>query len=262
MRYRTYFLSLCLLILCSAVTFQNAIAEPKRPLKMMYTEWKPFIYVDNEGHPQGFNIDIIRTLIEEKLGRDLIFEKAPWKRVQQNVALGQADMFSAIPTAERRKTYLIGKQSLFDVTSPIYTYQDHPKLEAIRQIKTLKDIQELNLSAISVNGNGWHEKNIEAADIPTIKINHAHNLYRMLQAERGDIIIDLTTQAISQQHLKTPPLPGIIHTGVVFSHTKAHLIFSKLSDHQINMDALDAALSEMHATGVIQKIFNDTLNFH
>ena len=244
------YLLICLACLLSLPT----TAEDKRPLKMMYTEWPPFIYVNSDGQPSGFNIDIIRFLVEEKLGRKVVFQSAPWKRVQHYVLVGKADMFSAIPTAERRNQYMIGLEALFAVKAPIYTHKNHPRLQDIQAIQSVDDVLALNLSAIAVRGNGWHKRNVETKGVPTMKVTQARTVYKALTAGRGDVVIDLQLDHKVSSDINQK-WPDIVDTGAVISQLAANLIFSRHSDHGIDMEALDAALIDMRESGITREIF-------
>lgn len=247
-------LRLCCFSLLFFGTLTPANAESVRPLVMMYTEWRPFIYEGQRDRPTGFNIDIVRVLIEQKFGRTLVFRSAPWKRVQQDVLRGHADMFSGIPTPQRRARYEIGGQALFAVKAPIYTYDDHPRLDAIRGITSIGDILDLNLNALAVLGNGWHETYVEGAGVPTMHVVRAQSVYPALAAGRADIVVDL--QIDDPAFPSVLPLPhDIVDTGVVVGRLSANLIFSRHSGHQVDLAALDDALSDLHATGETARIF-------
>ena len=247
-------LQINLTILTLIFSATTAFADDKRPLKMMYTVWEPFIYEDEDAKPHGFNIDIVRILIEEKLGRKLILQSAPWKRVQAEVLQGRADMFCGIPTEERRQSYMIGQEALFKVKVPIYTYKNHPRLDEIRNIRKIEDILNLKLTAIAVNGNGWHEKNVEAAGVPTLKVAAAKNIYRVLSARRADIAVYLQNYNQYSQGSEILP-PDIVDTDVILKQLSSQLILSRSSNHNIDLKEMDAALIEMHEGGIVDDVF-------
>lgn len=242
--------SLCLVF----VFLSPAFVKDARALTMTYTEWKPFVFNDKNGQPRGFLVDIIRALIEDRLGKKLWFRELPWKRVQDAVARGDADFFAAIPTDARREIYLTGREALFAMKAPVYTLRDHPRLEAIRNIKSAKDIVALDLVSLAVLGNAWHETYIEGAGVDTMTAVQSDKLFRLLEAGRGDIIVDFV---LDRKSSPPPVFPSanIVDTGIVLSHVTSNLLFSRKTNHNVDMDQLDAAIKDLYASGDIQDIF-------
>lgn len=214
--------------------------------------WPPFHYVeDNE--TKGLYRDILHELIEVEMGLSLLFRLRPWKRAQAEVKNGSADLLITIPTVERQGYALISKQPVFQFYFGLYTYRDHPKLNEIMQVKTLQDIIDLDLVAVTNLGNGWHKENIEDKGIRTYVVPSDQNIASVLARGRADIMIDVPP---SMNHLikKHGLSSKLVLTEFVLKPSNMHVMLSKKSKFASRMGDLDKALDRITADGRLARI--------
>ncbi len=103
---RPLMVGLAALIFCLPVSGEYALNEPPRPLEgeplqMRTLENPPLAYTDENGNITGILVDVIREAVRQT-GHEVEFRIDPWKRVLQEVAVGNADAaFNAGLTEER-----------------------------------------------------------------------------------------------------------------------------------------------------------------
>lgn len=155
----------------------------------------------NESGWKGLFVELVEEIFAKELGYRVVIEQYPWKRAQQNVKEGIADITVSVPTAERLEYALKSDRPIYRMYLNIYTYAGHPKLAEIRKIKTVQDINSLKLKPVTNLGNGWHKENIDDAGVTTFYVPNDENLVQFLAFRRADIMIDaplFMTPLISQ----------------------------------------------------------------
>lgn len=201
----------------------------------------------NESGWKGLFIEMVEEIFVKELGYRVAIEQYPWKRAQQNVKEGVADMMVSVPTAERLEYALKSDRPIYRMYLNVYTYAGHPKLAEIRKIKTVQDINALKLKPVTNLGNGWHKENIEDAGVTTFYVPDDENLVQFLALKRADIMIDaplFMNHLISQYNLGSK----IVKTDVQFGPVNFHLLVSKNSRFAHLMPMVDKIIN-----GLVQK---------
>ena len=82
-------------------------------------DYPPFEYVDKQGNPQGFNIDLLKA-IAETMGLTLKITTGPWKEIRSALENGQVDMVSGMYYSPERNMkvdfsvpFILVHQSMF-----------------------------------------------------------------------------------------------------------------------------------------------------
>ncbi len=251
MKIKVYFIVVSVLLVC---LHQTAVAEqPNSTIEFSSSAWPPITYKDEAGVSKGLYVDILEELLGNRLDLTITHNILPWSRVQLEVKSGNTDFFISVPTQERLQYAKASKDPIFLLYLNIYTYKDHPKLEKIKQIKTIDDIKSLGLSTVSNNGNGWHKSNIENAGIKTFYVPTEENACLFLAKKRADIMIDAvvpTNKVVKDLGIS----PKIELTDVRFGPIKMHLLMSKKSPHIGLMEDIDQKLINLKQEGIIDQI--------
>ena len=226
----------------------------EKEITFSYTEWRPILYQD-QGIPKGLYIDILKELFEVELGLGLSYRQRPWKRAQVEVEEGKSDLLITIPTEERRKYALISEQPIFPLYFGIYTYTGHPKLEQIEEIKTIQDIIDLDLVAVSNLGNGWHKENVEDQGVATFLATQDKSIAKILSMRRGDIMIEPPV-AMNDVIKRNNLTEQLVLTKARFGPTNLHILLSRKSKHRDKMPNINRALNRMIKDGRLQRMID------
>lgn len=227
----------------STVTY--AIGPPSIPLY----ELEP----DNENGWKGLFIEIVDEIFTKELGYKLVVEQYPWKRAQQNVKEGKADITVSVPTAERLEYAFKSDKPILKMYLNVYTYAGHPKLKEIKEIKTVQDIIALKLKPVTNLGNGWHKENIEDEGVTTLYVPGDESLVQFLALKRADIMIDAP---LFMNHLINEYKLGskIVRTDVLFGPINFHLLVSKNSRYAELMPKIDKAIDKLALNGMLEQM--------
>ncbi len=207
---------------------------------------------ENDNGWKGLYIEIAEEIFVKELGYRLVIEQYPWKRAQQNVREGIADITFTIPTAERLEYALVSDQPILKMYLNLYTYAGHPKLGEIRKIKTVQDIIALGLKPVTNLGNGWHKENIENAGVTAFYVPNDENIIQFLALKRADIMIDapiFMNHLIQQYNLESK----IVKTDVMFGPLNFHLLVSKNSRYAQLMPKINEVINELEKRGTFER---------
>lgn len=226
-------------------TVTYAIGPPSIPLY----ELEP----GNEIGWKGLFIEIVEEIFAKELGYKLVIEQYPWKRAQQNVKEGNADITVSVPTAERLEYAFMSDKPILKMYLNVYTYAGHPKLKEIREIKTVQDIIALKLKPVTNLGNGWHKENIEDEGVTTLYVPGDENLVQFLALKRADIMIDAP---LFMNHLINEYKLGskIVKTDVLFGPIDFHLLVSKNSRYAELMPKINKAIDKLAKNGKLEQM--------
>lgn len=207
----------------------------------------------NEVGWKGLFIEIVEEIFAKELGYSLVVEQYPWKRAQQNVKEGIADITVSIPTADRLQYALMSEKPVLKMYLHVYTYTGHPKLEQIRKIKKVQDIIDLKLKPVTNLGNGWHKENIEDAGVTTIYVPNDESIVQFLALKRADIMIDapLFMNHLIEQHKLGSK---IVRTDVLFGPINFHLLVSKNSRYAHLMPLIDKTIDRLAQKGRLEEM--------
>ena len=198
-------------------------------------------------------VEIVEEIFAKELGYKVVIEQYPWKRAQQNVKEGKADITVSVPTAERLGYAFKSDKPILKMYLNVYTYAGHPKLMEIRKIKTVQDIIALKLKPVTNLGNGWHKENIEDEGVTTFYVPGDENLVQFLALKRADIMIDAP---LFMNHLINEYKLGskIVRTDVLFGPINFHLLVSKKSRYAELMPKINKAIDKLAQNGRIDQM--------
>jgi len=106
---------------------------------------------------------------------------------------------------------------------------------------------------ITYSGNGWHKENIASLGIKTYETSVLTSVWKMLAANRGDIVLEWPYSAWSD--IRQAGLSDkILQTPVVLSAMPFHMLIGKKSPHAGVLSAFDVVIQKMQTDGTIDRI--------
>lgn len=241
-------------LLASAIAMSSQAAG-NTSIRFAMTESPPLATFapDTASRIKGLYPDILDDILTRRMGLKWTGTLVPWKRAQQEVQTGTADIFITV-SSEERKTYAIpSSRPVFEEYLHVYTYKDHPKIREIRKIKTADDIRRLGLIPVTNIGNNWHQENIDSHGIKTRYVPAEESLAKFLAARRADIMIEtpltmdpkIDSLGLAQQVEKTPARFGPI---------SFYLLVGKKSLLSSSMRTLDQAVEQFIRDGTRERL--------
>lgn len=242
-----------LVLTCLYVLSLPVAAESYR---FVYASYPPANYKTPDGKASGFFCDILRELIEKRLGSVLVMETYPWARCQVMVRDGSADIMATIPTPERLEYSVQTSRPFWVKEYLVWTWAGHPRAKEMDSIRSVNDILRDGLTVISYIGNDWSRITLEDMGVPVINAVSVEGMYQMLSVKRADILIEdpfLVYDSVSRKEV----LDRIEATEGILGRSSFHFLVSKKSPLASRIAELDQALSDMLADGTIDRILGE-----
>lgn len=220
-------------------------------------DWYPIYHFSESGvQIEGLMADLLKALFIDELQWQPVSVARPWARAQREVAEGETDFFVSVPTKSRKQYALVTSIPLFRLYLNLYTYTDHPRLEAIKNVKTVEDIKSLDLVLVSNNGNGWHKANMEEKGVKTQWVAGDNEIIRFLAMKRADAMIDVALPM--NYRITTLGLEDkVVKTDVTFGPIDFYLMVSKKSTYALKLDEINSALERMRDKGKLEQIWSN-----
>jgi polar amino acid transport system substrate-binding protein len=239
------------LALCALAPLNVVWAQP--PLRIAYTDFAPF-HSREPGKPlEGFFHAILSEAVEQRMGIPLKWTAYPWKRCQYNVRNGIDDALLTVPTPERLAYSATHATPFYRKNLHIFTRADHPRLAMIKTLTSIAAIKDNALSVVTYNGNSWHQTKVASLGITTYETDPIDNVWRMLAAGRGDLVIEWphgAWPAIRRLRLTN----RLTDTGVSLASMSFHLLIRKDASHVTALKTFEEVIQEMHTDGTIAAI--------
>lgn len=239
--------------LLSLILAVSVSAHAADSIKWVFTSYPPANYRTADGAFTGFFHDIVIEAFQRRLGLAVDITEFPWKRCQAMVKNGTADVMITIPTPERLAYAVTHERPIWTKRRILYTYRDHPRMADIDGINGLPAIDTAGYSVVSYLGNGWVESTVKPAGIPVLFATTVNGMYRMLAAQRGDLIIE--EERLATRQIRDLGLTGaIVPTRGIASESGFFIMIGKRSPYAALMPRLEATIEKMRAEGQIDRI--------
>jgi polar amino acid transport system substrate-binding protein len=244
-----------LIIFLMLLFHMTAITHAQTPLRIAYPTFPPFFWAAEKGEMKGFFYEIIAEAVEKRMGIPVVWTAFPWTRCQKNLKDGKDDAIITVPTKERATYTVTHKKPFYLKSLHVFTYAEHARINEIQQIKVIADIKKGNFTVITYHGNGWHKENVDSKGIMTHETSYLENVWRMLVARRGDIVIewphsawpDIKRLGISDK---------IVETSVRLSEMPFHMLIRKDSSYANILPEFDDVIKRMSEDETISKILS------
>nr|NJM04151.1 amino acid ABC transporter substrate-binding protein [Desulfobacula sp.] len=242
-------------LLWTLVLLCPGMARAETGMTIAYPEFYPFFSKTGKGAVEGFFYEIITEALDHRMGIRTTWTEMPWKRCQEQVYSGRYDAMITVPTQERGIYCDTHPDPFYLKEIKVFTYLGHAGLARINALKTMADIKAGGFSVITYSGNGWHEKNISSLGIPTHETSLVPNVWKMLAARRGDLVIEWPTGAAANIRL-AGVADKIIETGVSLESMPFHLLISKKSQFNPVLAGFNEVIKGMFNDGTMKRILS------
>jgi polar amino acid transport system substrate-binding protein len=229
--------------------------QEKDAIKIAYPDFYPFFTETEKGEVKGFFYEIIIEALENRMGIQTSWAVRPWKRCQEEVKSGKFDAMITVPTEERMVYCDTHPDPFYLKELKLFTYIEHKKLNAINSIKTIADVKKGGFTVITYSGNGWHEKNISSMSIISHETSLIHNVWKMLAARRGDLVIEWPLGAYAGIK-KVGVGDKILETDVALESMKFHLLINKKTTYKTILPQFNTVIQTMREDGTMERIIS------
>jgi len=207
-------------------------------------DYPPYSYIDENGEPAGFSVDISRA-VGKILQRDIVFHLEPWHKALASLKNKDTDLIHDIVySEERRKTFSF---SAFYYISPYAVFAK----EGSPAISSFEDLAGKRI--VLVRGDIGHEYIVERNIVSYIHLVESYADAIML-LENGDFQYTMIDQLAGQYWIKTIGAKNINHTGV--SPLRIRYSFAEPAENETLILEVSGALSVLKASGEYQAIYN------
>lgn len=236
------------ILLVIYVVMAPMLSNAAEPMKLVYYDsYQPRSWNDN-GVMKGMLIDIINEAITNRMNIPVTHEGYPWKRAQARVKRGKADAFVTVPSAERGQYTVFSNEPVIEFTLNILTRKNHPRLNTLKQVTTVSELQ--NYTLVDYLGNGWAKENLQEMKVHWLP--DADKIFSFLHAGRADCIISSKRSIYDMKRLGYADdliiLPNKLRT------VSFHLCIRKTSEYCHILREFDQIMTEMKADGTIKKL--------
>ncbi|MAM88860.1 MAG: hypothetical protein CME36_16270 [unclassified Hahellaceae] len=223
------------LLLYILLSLTAAMAQAQSvTLKLVATDYPPYLYAE-DGEAKGLEAEIIREVFERRLGVAVNFEFYPWRRAQQMIESGAADLFVAAATPERREFAEVGRVPLGYWSYSVVVNGTAAPAELFYQhdIKSLKAFR-----LIALGGSSWVEEYLPMLEFEWA--NSVEQMFKMLLHGRVDAIVG--GSAVLRQYLVAHPAQQIVELPLAGPPVPLYLQFSEKSKHKALLGKAEAEL--------------------
>lgn len=229
-------------------------AGSQPPLRIAYSTFVPFHWVDGNGAMAGLFYEIITEALEKRMKIAVTWTAYPWPRCQENLKSGVVDAILTVPMAERAVYSSTHVRPFYLKKMNIFTYAGHPRIEQIKQIRTIDDIRKNDFTVITYSGNGWHRENLTPAGVKTHEGNYVESVWKMLARKRGDMVVEWPGAWPDVRRLGLEN--RIVDTRITLATMPFHLLIGNKSLYKARLPEFDATIEAMHRDGTMEMILS------
>ena len=231
-----------------------AWAGCSKTMSVVPEDWAPYSYQDAQGKFVGLDLELMQAIFKEA-GCKLEYKTdIPRARRHAMHKEGQLDVLFAASVTEERKQYSRFTKSYRDEVTGLFARDDEAKRYA--QVRGFSDVLAARTSVLAPNA-GWYGDDFAKA-LPDLEaaglVQHFENFdqaIRMLQVKRADLLmgdVGAVNFASRDQHVP------VLELSFTPNRDPVHLMLSKKSTTQADVEALDAAIARLEKRGDLAKI--------
>jgi polar amino acid transport system substrate-binding protein len=167
----------------------------KRPLKVVFTEFPPYTYTNDEGVACGYFVNLVAELLNQK---DIphVFASNPTPRIHFQLKSGDADIYlgpQGVPNLQEH-IRVISLPERFNIKLSLWRKPATPNTQNLAALK--------NISLAIINGFGYggvlQQLDTSTANLRIVRSNSHGNAFKMLLSGRVDYLLDYE-KPISEQ---------------------------------------------------------------
>jgi signal transduction histidine kinase len=167
-------------------------------------DYKPFTYLDSEGKPQGYEVDIIKEIAED-YNLDVEFMFTPWKDALENLEAGRVDLLLGILYTEQRSL-------VYDFTIP-HSVEYYGIF--VRSNSTIKELSDLSgKQIIALQGDASLENFIKPMGLSEnlVLVSSLPKAIDLVSSGNHDVV--LAPYSIGLETIKTSQIKNVEVVGL------------------------------------------------
>lgn len=242
-RHKSFFLVILLLILILPAKGQNSIT-PRQVNVQGDQDFAPYEFLNENGEPDGFNVDLIHA-IAEVMGLEVRITLTPWSEARHALEAGQTDMLLGM-------FFTLERSRLVDFSSP-HSYIHHSIFvrRENRNLNTLEDLKDREI--IVQSGDIMHDLAVEHDLTPhLITVDSPLSALRLLASGKHDCALLSRFQGL--YFARRYALTNIITTGDAMSPLPYCFAIRKGDEKLVNI--LNEGLAIIRETGQYRDIYS------
>lgn len=223
-------------------------------MKMGWENWPPYMYLDQSNKLVGVDVDTISAALK-MINCEVEYLQMPWRRVLKDAETGELNIvYGAAKTPERE---LWGNFSIPYRTEVMRLFVLKQNVSALH-LENLEDFfrRDFQLAIIRDNYYGPELSKLEQSQAyrqQVARVLSAEQMIRMLLADRVQALIG--DAIFIGKEIKRLGASELIEAhSLIVSTTDLHVIFSKQSTTQQQLDGFNQALRSLKEKGTLQEI--------
>ncbi|NJN84031.1 MAG: transporter substrate-binding domain-containing protein [Caldilineaceae bacterium] len=218
-------------------------------------EFKPFVFLDENGAVTGFDIDLMNALAQVG-GFELQYTDMPFEALLDSVTVGEYDVaISAITITDERSQRVDFTAPYFEAGQAPVSYLNAGQGLAVRLDNTtvfsLNDLTEANVVGVKQSTTGDSFVSETAAATVTRFAEAPEALQALSSGAVDAVVLDIP---VIVDYIKTHPEAGIKLVGGPVTDEKYGIVVSKAKPEVLA--ALDSGLEQVRADGTYDALFN------
>jgi len=238
----------------------DAFSEDKMTYKIGWEPWKPYQFKNEQRELTGLDVELGKAIIH-KMNCTTKYIKLPWLRQLAYVRQGTIDMVAGASKTSERQVYAYFSNFYRNESNVIFVLKGTTKKYPFKHLSEIKNTRfHLGIT------NGYHygetfaelmkdatfKKHIQG--VPSDNVNIKKTLRNRVHGFIGDIyagIAALKKEGVRDQ-FEIHPVP--------VSSSTIHMMFSKKSCTQKDVDLFNIALKQLKENGHLESIFRKYTN--
>lgn len=218
-------------------------ARADSPLKVgADADWPPGSYLDKEGKPQGFDVDITRAVMRA-IGANAQFELRPWGESYARFEKGELDLLIGVAPSPTREARFYFSRS----------YRTHHKVIFARKNSGHEGraLQELlKLSIVVERQSAAVEFATKLGAKKLIKVESEREALRAVASGRGELAFTSRLHGLLQARQEDL---DVVPVGPSWSHNGLHIVAAK--DRGALIERINEGLAIIRASGEYERIY-------
>jgi PAS domain S-box-containing protein len=212
-------------------------------------DYPPLCFVDGNGAAAGFSVELLQAALEA-MGREVVFETAPWAELKQKLADGELD---ALPLVGRTPE----REGLYDFTVPYLTL--HGALFVRQDEQRIQSLADLSGKTVAVMKGDNAEEYVLRNNFCDQVVSTAtfEDAFRMLSTGEADAVIAQKLMGVTL--LKKTGIPNVRVAGGPNEEFKQDFCFAVQKGNQALLSVLNEGLALTVQSGVKQRLTHQWL---
>ena len=227
----------------------NTSTQLKSRLKtVVVADYYPYTFVNNEGVPDGFSVDLANA-VAKVMGMDLEIKVDTWERAIRRLETGEIDFLPMMAYSKER-------DNVFDFSAPhtiafdaFFTRKDNKRINSIEELK--------GQTVIVMKGDQAHDYLRSSGFVDSehiILVDSLPEALRLLSSEKGDAA--LMPKLVGLTLINDLNLTNLTQSPVVVESYNRPFSFAVKDGDLLFLERLNQGLNIVKKTGQYREIYN------